>query len=448
MVTTNNALEVLMGREYEDDAREAFSDSSLRANFVPTVGFETEYSVVKAGETELVGQQVRDGIIAQDSELAGQELGEWQLEVRGKPVNLADGGFQALEAHVKEREGRAARAARQLDAELVRIGAFPLQPLDKINRSRTRRYEQVVTWHNEHHSPTVPTYIGASGMTRSATAEIMALMNSVQFNLATPSAAEAIKWLNISFSLIPQIVAVGGNSRFLDGVDTHYSDTRMLMWERTHDTRTPIEIITNAPLRVGLPSKYFRDSDDYNNFVRNHKFIIYKPGHALKVGTGLTWLDARLKPQEDKILLEFRPVSVQPSVEEDVAVCAFYLGLLAYHRAQERPLPPLTVVRNNRFLAMRYGLRAVFTEFDGETPHQVPARRVIEEELKNAAAGLVASGFEGGVERLEILRARLRHMRGPSDEFAARVERMKSEGALFEDALRRGVRACVVTEAQ
>jgi gamma-glutamyl:cysteine ligase YbdK (ATP-grasp superfamily) len=260
-----------------------------------------------------------------------------------------------------------------------------------------------------------------------------------------PSAEEAVRLLNLSLSLIPQVIAVSGNSRYVEAVDTDYRDTRMLLWERTHDTRTPIEIITNAPQRVGLPNKYFRNYEDYINFVLKFPFIINKPGSALRVGTGLIWTDARLKPR-DKILLEFRPVSIQPSVEEDVAVCAFYVGLLEYYRVEDRPLPSLDVIRENRFWAMRHGLGAVFKEVEGGMARQVSARQVVEESLEKARLGLTAAGFEGGADCLEILRERVRNMRTPSDAFAARVKRAEQEGLSLEEALRKAVRECVVAE--
>jgi hypothetical protein len=131
-----------------------------------------------------------------------------------------------------------------------------------------------------------------------------------------------------------------------------------------------------------------------------------------------------------------------------VTMCAFYVGLLEFHRAEARPLPPLSIMKNNRFMAMRHGLRASFTEFDGVSTYQVPATRVVEEGLEKAAIGLVTAGFEGGVERLEILRARLRDMRAPSEVFATRVEWMQAEGTPFGDALVKAVRECVVTGAQ
>lgn len=445
MATTTSALDIVMRREYEEAARRAFLNPETRNSFVPTVGFETEYSVVKTGSTELLTQDLRDSIVAHDTTLLEQELGAGQLEVKGQPVDLLMGGFQALEEHLRGCECRAVGAAGQHDAELVRIGSYPLHSVDQIIRSRTPKYTSIVKWHNAHHSESVPTYIGAQQRTHSTSAEIIALMNSIQFNLAMRSAEDAVKLVNASFAILPEIIAISGNSRFVDRLDTRYSDTRMILWEKTHDTRTPIERITDAPSRVGLPNKYFGDIEDYIKYVAAQPFILNKPGGAFEVGTGLNWSDARLKVRDSKILLEFRPVSIQPRVEEDVAVCAFYIGLLEDHLIHDRPLPAMAAVSSNRFLAMRYGLQAKFTQINEEgLAYQVPATEVVSEGLERAKAGLRSAGFKGGEDRLEILRERLRRMRAPSDDFADRIEQLQIDGASFKQALETAVRECVV----
>jgi gamma-glutamylcysteine synthetase len=445
MVTPNSALDVVMAREYERAAREQFLDPETERNFSPTVGFETEYSLVKSGGTELVTQEVRDQIVAHDSSLMSQELGAGQLEVKSQPLDLMESGFEGLEDHLIACEQGAVSAASEHDAELVRIGGYPLQSVHQIIRSNSQRYQQVVSWHNANRNKTVPTFIGALKRTHPTTAEIIALMNSVQFNLAMRSAKQGVKLLNLSFALLPSIIAISGNSRFVDKVDTKYSDTRMLLWEMTHDTRSTIERITNAPARVGLPNTYFADIQTYIKYVSGQPFIMNKPDTAFEVGTGLTWSDARLKIKDNRILLEFRPLSIQPSVQEDVALFAFYIGLIEYYLVNERILPPIQVVSTNRYNAMRYGLGAEFTQIDEDgTAFQVPAAEVIAADLNKAKIGLRMAGFEGGVERLEILDRRLQRMRAPSDDLADYVDRQQAAGLSYEEALISAVRARVV----
>jgi hypothetical protein len=219
----------------------------------------------------------------------------------------------------------------------------------------------------------------------------------------------------------------------------------MLLWEMTHDTRSTIERITNAPARVGLPNTYFADIQTYIKYVSGQPFIMNKPDTAFEVGTGLTWSDARLKIKDNRILLEFRPLSIQPSVQEDVALFAFYIGLIEYYLVNERILPPIQVVSTNRYNAMRYGLGAEFTQIDEDgTAFQVPAAEVIAADLNKAKIGLRMAGFEGGVERLEILDRRLQRMRAPSDDLADYVDRQQAAGLSYEEALISAVRARVV----
>ena len=445
MVSTNSALDVVMSREYEKAALKQFLDPETERDFRHTVGFETEYSLVEAGGTELVVQQVRDQIVTRDTALMSQELGAGQLEVKSQPLNLLADGFQQLEDHLIDCEQGAVRAAAERHAELVRIGSYPIQPVHQIIRSNSPRYQHVVSWHNTNRNKTLPTYIGALKRTQSATAEIIALMNSVQFNLAMRSSKQAVKLLNLSFAVLPSIIAISGNSRFVDQVDTKFSDTRMLLWQVTHDTRTTVERITNAPTRVGLPQHYFADIHDYIRYVAAQPFILNNPDAAFEVGTGLNWSDARLKVRDKRILLEFRPLSIQPSVEEDVALFAFYLGLIEYHLAHESILPPIQVVSTNRYYAMRHGLKAEFTAIaDDGSPLQVPAAEVIAADLVKARQGLIQAGFEGGAERLEILYRRLERMRAPSDDLAEQINQLLAAGCSFADALKTAVRGCVV----
>jgi len=444
-----SALDLTMSREYEEKALEAFANTLPRHDFVPTVGFEMEYSVVNAGSTSLVDEEIRDKIVAESPDLLGQELGAWQLEVKSKPVNLADGGFPELSGQQYESETSAVDAAVKHQAELVRLGSFPLQRADEIRKSRSPRYQSVVNWHDSHHSG-IPTSIGASHATRPASAAIVALMNSVQFNVAMQSVDDAINLLNVSLAIVPQIIALSGNSRYLDRLDTRYADTRMLMWERTHDTRTTIERLADEPLRVGLPDRYFQDIRDYVKYVKHFPFLLNKPGAAFAVGTGLNWSDARLKVTDNGvILLEFRPISIQPSVEDDIAICALYLGLLEFHRKRSASLPSLFLIKANRFFAMRDGLNAKFIEIDGNgAKRYMSASRVVAESIEKAKVGLITAGFESGVKSLEILQRRLDAMRVPSDEFASGMQQLQGSGVSFEDALKQMVRGCVLRSGQ
>src|SRR6185369_8550463 len=349
-----------------------------------------------------------------------------------------------LKYHVLEFEGKAARAAAIGNAQLVRLGSFPNLPLGNIQRTNNDRYNRVPTWHNIRHGQGISTSIGVKRHTSPATAESIALMNSVQFNVAARSEEEALETLNISYRILPCLLAISGNSRFLDGKDTGFSDTRMIVWERTHDTRTAIERVINASLRVGLPDRYFDSYEEYLSYTKGFPFILYDPDAAANLALGLNWSDARMK-LKDTMLTEFRPVSIQPSVEEDVAVCAANIGILHHHRLAKYKLPPMLVNKLNRSAAMRFGLSARFIEQDRSGSFRyVPAADVIEKALNQAEHGLALAGFLDGQGFINVLRNRLARMHTPSDDFYSKIKNKEMNGLSLDEALDEAVKESVV----
>jgi hypothetical protein len=101
--------------------------------------------------------------------------------------------------------------------------------------------------------------------------------------------------------------------------------------------------------------------------------------------------------------------------------------------------------KSNRHMAMRYGLKAKLTELNSDGMEIiVPSSEVILSDLNKAKQGLILAGFEDGVEHLSILNQRLIYMNAPSDDFARAVEQMQAQGLSFDEALKQGVRNCVV----
>jgi gamma-glutamyl:cysteine ligase YbdK (ATP-grasp superfamily) len=442
-----NAIEIMMRGAFEAGAERALAQTD-RADDVPlTTGFEVEYSVVKAGTCELVEQSVRDLIVSREPELLTQELGAWQIELRTQPVDLVAGGFRGLEAHLSSCESRAVKAALSCGAELIRIGSFPLCHLDQIRRTQIDRYQRVPEWHDTRHSAAMPSFVGRNQRTRRAGADVISLMNSTQANLAMANHDEGVKCLNLSLSLSPIVLAVSGNARFLDGVDTGYADVRMRVWEFTHDTRTPVERVAGVPIRVGLPDRYFRSIDDYLHFVNSLPLVLKNPSAAFETGIGLNWLDARLKFKSGILLLEFRPISAQPCVAHDMAVFSFYLGLLQYYRARDVDLPDIDLIKNNRMVAMHRGLAADFwIRDDSGRKRSVQASTLVGESLDKAATGLIETGLDDGVGYLGILYERLKTRSVPADDFERSVRQATSGecGVSVNAGLESAVRSCVV----
>jgi len=454
----------IVERSIEKSLRESYEKSTreLRQRFIGgapchrTLGMEAEYSVVISGTAQLVDQVHRDSIISRSQGLLKDELGASQIELNTPPFYLDHDGFSDLEKCFNEFEIAATSIAAECGAELVRLGSFPTCPIDEVKRTRTDRNDQYQEWIDLNRRLSTSTVIGNLRRRKPVNASVLGLFNSIQFNVAMNSLSEAIELLNLSYAIAPPIIALTGNARFLDMVDTGYSDIRMLTWELTHDIRTAHEVRSNQGFNVGMPPRYFTNIQDYLTYVRtallaagNLPFIKNNVSRAFEIGMGLCWLDSKLKFKNDQILLEFRPISIQPSVAEDIAVGAYFIGLLEYHRRQMSSLPTMSQNAWNRRAAMEKGLTADFIMNDGKKPVSLPAKFVVAESLKNAAVGLTDCGLGNNVEKLDPLFRRLEQNMNPSDELASHINQLgvsSSRRLALEQAVRfRVVRSRIST---
>ncbi len=116
--------------------------------------------------------------------------------------------------------------------------------------------------------------------------------------------------------------------------------------------------------------------------------------HPFEVGNGIYWRDARLKFFRDKktIAVEFRPVSLQPTLHEDVAMMIFYLGRLFWSQHKNEILLPMKYVRENKLRAMKYGLNTKLHVLSNSVISSDSATIILAREINRAEEGLTLLG--------------------------------------------------------
>jgi hypothetical protein len=244
----------------------------------------------------------------------------------------------------------------------------------------------------------MPSYFGKHGsLIRCDDAASVGAMSSIQYNLDCLSVADGIELLNRAFVNGPYAVALGANARFLDGMDTGYADVRSIVWEFSHDIRTYAELSQGLSGRMGLPTNYFDSLHEYFQDLHDQPSILNMPDQAFELATGLYWKDARLKflrlhTDTPQIVLEFRPLSLQPSVFEDFALIVFSLGNLMSAQARKERILPLPLVHDNRWSAMLHGTSGKLWMMDNGRPVQGVAKEVLAHQIRFAAMGMQVLG--------------------------------------------------------
>ena len=380
------------------------------------VGLEIECSLIKPNGSP-VSETERDGIV-NSHEAFDAELGSSQIEWRTDPFYINDSNeMHKMIYQLGEREKYLASSVKKIGAHILRSGSNPFVDIIDISRTQKLKYKQVPDFHNQNRKIT-DTILGKREHIDAGDASIVALFNSVQCNLEASGFKDAIDMTNRSLMIGPIIISIAGNSRFLEGKDLGVSDIRMPAWEKSHEIRTPEEIAYNMPTRVGPANKYYKDLRDYFRDVSQHDFILFDEEHALQMGIGLFWKDTRIKVINDSLVVEFRPISLQPTLEEDTAVMLFYLGRLLWSQKQQEPLLPIDLVKENRQQAMENGINGnIVSSVNGGLKWE-QAWEMLPKEIDRAEQMLLDSGitYEIALSHMNILRKRVMEKQTPSDK--------------------------------
>lgn len=340
------------GRILHDEWYVSVPNTSVRR-----VGLEVEHSCV--GPDGPMPETVRDQIIADTN--WQREIGATQIEITTPPcdLNVSD-GWSGLAVSLLEETARLDAAVEAMGYRTVRHGVNPaLCNLDASGRTTaSQRYLFVPEFHRAHRCPIAPGLVAGVG---ASDPYVTTAMCALQLNIDCHSVGEAIALLNQSYATLGYAMAIGANARYVAGQDSGWADVRGPLWEASHDIRTVDEYKIGAPGRVGFPSGYYAGLGDYLTDLYDQPFILNRPGEELEVATGLCWRYARLKflrrgTADAQIVLEFRPLSLQPNTESDLAMTAFVLGHL--FGSLDRPRLSWSQAVENGLMAMQQGMHS------------------------------------------------------------------------------------------
>jgi len=380
----------------------------------PKVGLEVEFCVIQDNKPASSEPFMHLPFI-------DVELGDSHLELRTEPVVMNTLTDLYVELSEKERILRENCNGTQV----MRLGAHPFLKLDEVIVSDKEKYRIVPNFHDTRRGPHINTTIGGCDFSK---ANCMSLFCSTQTNLQADSLDDAIDKLNRSFMISPFLVAVSGNARIIEGKDTNIEDIRILVWEASHDIRNLSEIRQGKETRVGLQNNYIDSIDDYFKRISQHPFILDNPEAALPIATGLCWWDCRIKFIDNNPIVEYRAISTQPSVKEDMALAVFYIGRLAYSQHCNEPLMEMEKVKYNRHVALEKGLQSKLY-CNGRLMN---AKEAVALELEKAKQGLHLLGYnqEEIREFTDVIDQRLATGRTPSQIFAEQLNNISIEEAV------------------
>jgi len=443
-IETQELVEIRMQQAYREQASSLLRDIKQGSHDIkgpPQIGLEVEYSLVENNGSP-AQQTKRDSLVSANPSYLQLELGAAQIELTTDPEPIPGYGMSRVGSMLSTRQNQLAADASLQGLWLVRSGTNPTLPVPDIQKTLKPGYEKYVEAPNYYNRQrTAPnTTIGILERVDVGDLSIVSILNSLQVNLEAENATDAIDLLNRSLMISPNLVAISGNARYLAGRDTGMSDLRIAAWSTALDTRTPEQRREDTETRVGLPDRYYHSLEDYLEQAGKFPFILDKPDIAMKMGIGMYWKDARIKFTDSSILVESRPISTQPTNDENIAMVEFYLGRLAWSKATKESLLPMTLVKINKDLVMKYGLDTKLWTIQDEVYSPQDARTVLYTDLQKAEEGLEILDVPAYMrEKLDILLDRLEEGT-PSDKIHSLVSSAESKGASRTEAIWQAVK--------
>lgn len=355
------------------------------------------------------------------------ELSKFNVELNGTPQALQGNALSRMEAELTGTWRRCLDVAHTLDASLVMIGILPtireselvLQNISPLNRYFALN-EQVLA---RRAGKPITIDIDGREQLHMVHHDVMleAATTSFQVHLQTP-AHESLRYYNASLILSAPIVAACANSPYLFEKDL-WDETRIPLFEQAVDLGG-FHGLADPERRVTFGSGYLQNSP-FECFEENLRaYPVLLPIHFdtppeqyahVRLHNGTIWRWNRMligfdDEQQPHLRIEHRVIPSGPSIVDQIANAALYLGL-AHFYAQDSQAPetrlPFDTARENFYAAARTGLDAHITWLDG-TPTDMRSL-LLDELIPQAVYGLKQLGIERDEAEhyLGIVRARV-----------------------------------------
>jgi predicted transcriptional regulator len=401
---------------------------------VTRIGLEQEFFLTDtAGRPAPVGPEV---LAALRDPAFSTEIGRFNLELGVEPLRLGDGALATLESTLRDALARARAAARLHGADVALAGILP-----SITRADLTR--DGLTPSPRYHALDERLVSLAGGTMRTSiqgdddlqleldTVMLEACNTSVQVHLQVDPERLVAAYNLAQLATAPVLAAAVNSPLLLQRRLWH--ETRIPTFEQSVDARSGADRARGSWQRVHFGDEWVRGDilDVYRDQVARHQVVLVGDtgessrdvltrgevprlrALALHNGTLYRWnrLCYGITDGAPHLRIEHRPLPSGPTIRDEVANVAFWLGLvLGLEQEIGDPSARLAFadVRTNFHAAAHHGLGAELRWLDGET---APARRLILDTLLPIAEHGLA---RAGVRTDEITRA--------LDVIAARAE--------------------------
>jgi CBS domain-containing protein/gamma-glutamyl:cysteine ligase YbdK (ATP-grasp superfamily) len=368
---------------------------------------------------------------AADSRLT-TEIGKFNLEANLSPQHFSNGCLRAMEQEIEELIRVVREAAKLYGAEVLLAGILPTilqSDLTLDNLTLSPRYLELNRTMSRLRRGNFSSYIKGLDELQICHDNIMleSCCTSFQIHLQV-GPQEFVPLYNLAQLITAPIVAAAANSPLLFG-HRLWHETRVALFQHSVDERSSAHLARGHPTRVSFGERWLKESvleifrEEIARFqvvirtrLEEDPMAVLARGEAprllaLRLHNGTVWRWNRpcygILNGRGHLRIEMRALPSGPTVADEMANAAFFLGLMSAldkEYGEVSGLMPFDAAKDNFFAAARYGMNAQFTWVDGK--RHTASGLILDHLLPLARKGL--SAIDGGDHYLDIIEERVR----------------------------------------
>lgn len=387
------------------------------------------------------------------------ELGRFNLELNADPQPLAGKGLAQLERQLGELYGNIQKRCAEIGIQPVMVGILPTIEQSDLGLDNIVPNPRYLTINRVMNAARGEAYdLSIKGidelMLKHDSIMFEACNASFQVHLQVAEPERFAHFYDIAQLLLAPTLAVATNSPTLFGKRL-WAETRIALFEQSCDIRAPSHHLRERTARVNFGKGWVRSSvlDIFKENVMRFRPLVGTEEEedalatldagkipelrALRLhnGTIYRWNRACYGISENgkpHLRIELRCLPAGPTIVDEVANAAFWLGLMTELGATIEDLPSrleFDLAQANFYAAARDGLTARFTWLDGEEVVAQPF--VADRLLPLAEAGLARAGVDDADAKkyLGIVDRRVRSLRTGSRWMLQSLAGMQSKGS-------------------
>ena len=369
-----------MGKRYFNSVIQKKSFSCQNRRF----GVEIEFSLVDNNNKLVPGSSI-DICKSIEDEFIVPEYGSYQIEVNPSSSKISKNSFKKLYRIIKEKQGKIIEKCDEKNIHLLPIGLpFTLDPRIMMQKNIVSPIPRYLISTEYFHTVNKPgatiKYSNGSDMNLPGNSGL-SIINELHVHVQALDIDDLIKLFNFSQMITAPFISLSANSGILNGKELIYRDYQISIFEQAEGLFDGPE---NIP-RVGLFPDYISSISDYFNKILHFKPLYFPNDNSdanafeLIIGKYFGWTRIRIGYHPlYHMRIEFRPMSTQPTILENMALTEFYIKTLLHFVEHDFNLIPKEVLKKNFYSSMAHGMKSKLLWDFGDGLREYPVRRILQ----------------------------------------------------------------------